>query len=177
MNLGTPYGQYFDSASCDYNQHSDEQGLEYRISPLYRMGCVYLFLKSHSPSNAAFVGAFDIISESLPHLTIILYRVYPDSHRFLAALFRVACFTTLLGTVTETIVAMYLFGQLWSRWTLPFKITTPLLHIAFSAAQFHGTRIFYRMWRKQAKIVRDQQDAEKLEERSEAETERTRRPH
>jgi len=87
-------------------------------------------------------GAFDIISESLPHLTIILYRVYPDSHRFLAALFRVACFTTLLGTVTETIVAMYLFGQLWSRWTLPFKIATPLLHIAFSAAQFHGTRIF-----------------------------------
>ncbi|KAF7350196.1 hypothetical protein MVEN_01322600 [Mycena venus] len=106
-------------------------------------------------------GAFDIISESLPHLTIILYRVYPDSHRFLAMLFRVACFTTLFGTVAETIVVMYLFGQTWSRWTLPFKIATPVLHVAFSAAQFHGTRIFYRMWRKQAKIVRDQQDAEK----------------
>ncbi|KAF7343534.1 hypothetical protein MSAN_01973900 [Mycena sanguinolenta] len=106
-------------------------------------------------------GAFDIISESLPHLTMILYRVYPDSHRFLATLFRAACFTTLSGTVAETIVVMYLFGQSWSRWTLPFKIATPILHVAFSAAQFHGTRIFYRMWRKQAAIVRGQQEAEK----------------
>ncbi|KAJ7109256.1 hypothetical protein C8R44DRAFT_884320 [Mycena epipterygia] len=106
-------------------------------------------------------GAFDIISEFLPHLTIILYRVYPDSHRFLATLFRAACFTTFFGTTAETVVAMYLFGQLWSRWTLPFKIATPVLHIAFSAAQFHGTRIFYRMWKKQQKIIRDQRDQEK----------------
>ncbi|KAJ7121125.1 hypothetical protein C8R44DRAFT_877427 [Mycena epipterygia] len=106
-------------------------------------------------------GAFDIISEFLPHLTIILYRVYPDSHSFLAKLFRAACVTTFVGTITETIVALYLFGQLWSRWTLPFKIVTPILHVAFSAAQFHGTRIFYRMWKRQEGIIRDQQDKEK----------------
>ncbi|KAJ7470646.1 hypothetical protein FB451DRAFT_1400227 [Mycena latifolia] len=106
-------------------------------------------------------GAFDIISEFLPHLTIILYRVYPDSHHFLAALFRAACFTTLFGTTVETIVAMYLFGQLWSRWTLPFKIATPILHVAFSAAQFHGTRIFYRMWKKQEQTIRNLRDEEK----------------
>ncbi|KAJ7710032.1 hypothetical protein B0H17DRAFT_915550 [Mycena rosella] len=106
-------------------------------------------------------GAFDIISEFLPHLTIILYRVYPDSYHFLATLFRAACFTTLFGTIAETIVAMYLFGQLWSRWSLSFKIATPILHVAFSAAQFHGTRIFYRMWKKQERIIRDQQDEEK----------------
>ncbi|KAJ7470645.1 hypothetical protein FB451DRAFT_346086 [Mycena latifolia] len=107
------------------------------------------------------VGAFDIISEFLPHLTIILYRVYPDSHHFLAALFRAACLTTLFGTTAETIVAMYLFGQLWSRWTLSFKIATPILHVAFSAAQFHGTRIFYRMWKKQEQIIRNLRDEEK----------------
>ncbi|KAJ7877870.1 hypothetical protein B0H13DRAFT_2235850 [Mycena leptocephala] len=156
--------------------------VHHMASILIAQAAITINIKMDKDSSIEFLlctvwGAFDIISESLPHLTIILYRVYPDSHRFLAALFRVACFTTLLGTITETIVAMYLFGQLWSRWTLPFKIATPVLHIAFSATQFHGTRIFYRMWRKQAKIVRDQQDAKKLEEGSEAETERTRRSH
>ncbi|KAJ7936927.1 hypothetical protein B0H13DRAFT_1946197, partial [Mycena leptocephala] len=102
-------------------------------------------------------GAFDIVSEFLPHLTIILYRVYPDSHHFLMTMFRAACVTTLFGTIAETIVVMFLFGQLWSRWKLSFKIATPILHIAFSIAQFHGTRIFYRMWRKQERIIRDQQ--------------------
>ncbi|KAJ7740727.1 hypothetical protein DFH07DRAFT_66250 [Mycena maculata] len=106
-------------------------------------------------------GAFDIISEFLPHMTIILYRVYPDSHHFLVMIFRAACITTLVGTISETIVTMYLFGQLWSRWTLPFKIVTPILHIAFSAAQFHGTRIFFTMWKKQERIIRDQGDVEK----------------
>ncbi|KAJ6625976.1 hypothetical protein B0H10DRAFT_567890 [Mycena sp. CBHHK59/15] len=105
-------------------------------------------------------GAFDIISEFLPHLTIILYRVYPTSHRFLASLFQAACFTTLLGTTAETIVVMYLFGQLWERWDLSFKVITPILHIAFSCAQLHGTRIFYKMWKKQQRIIREQ-DAEK----------------
>ncbi|KAJ6566302.1 hypothetical protein B0H19DRAFT_1219533 [Mycena capillaripes] len=105
-------------------------------------------------------GAFDIISEFLPHLTIIIYRVYPDSHHFLMTMFRAACVTTLFGTISETVVVMFLFGQLWSRWKLSFKIATPILHIAFSIAQFHGTRIFYRMWRKQERIIRDRQEAE-----------------
>ncbi|KAF8142751.1 hypothetical protein K438DRAFT_1634921, partial [Mycena galopus ATCC 62051] len=106
-------------------------------------------------------GAFDIVSELLPHLTIILYRVYPDSHHFLMTIFRAACVTTLFGTIAETVVVMFLFGQLWSHWKLSFKIATPILHIAFSTAQFHGTRIFYRMWTKQEHIIRDQQDIEK----------------
>lgn len=68
--------------------------------------------------------------------------------------------TTLIGTITETAVAMYLFGQLFDRWDLSFKIATPLLHVAFSAAQLHGTRIFYKMWRKQERLLSEQMDAE-----------------
>ncbi|KAF8573833.1 hypothetical protein K439DRAFT_1624775 [Ramaria rubella] len=97
--------------------------------------------------------AFDIIFEILPHVAIILYRTLPNSHLFLRNLFRAACFTTLLGTVAETIVTMYLFGQLWNQWRIAFKIVTPLLHVAFSAAQLHGTRIFFRMWKKQVMIL------------------------
>ena len=36
-----------------------------------------------------------------------------------------------------------------------------MLHIAFSAAQLHGTRIFYMMWRKQEKLIREGDDLEK----------------
>ena len=56
---------------------------------------------------------------------------------------------------------MYMFGVLWKRWPLAFKILTPVLHIAFSAAQFHGTRIFYAIWRKQEQKLNMERDFEK----------------
>jgi hypothetical protein len=42
-----------------------------------------------------------------------------------------------------------LFGESWSRWELSFKIVTPLLHVVFTAAQLHGSRILLSMWRKE----------------------------
>lgn len=103
-----------------------------------------------------------MVCEFLPHVAIILYRTFPESHPFLASLFRTACLTTFIGTICETIVTMYLFGQLWHRWDLSFKIVTPILHIAFCAAQFHGTRIFYYMWKKQERIMQEAMDLEKM---------------
>jgi hypothetical protein len=99
-------------------------------------------------------GAFDIVSEFLPHLSIILYRVYPTSHKFLRKLFRLACITTVTGTIAETILTMYLFGILWSRWTIAFKLTTPMLHVLFMSAQLWGSWCFYRMYKKQDRIIR-----------------------
>lgn len=101
------------------------------------------------------IGAFDIVCEMLPHIAMILYRVYPDSHKFLCRLFMFACFTTFGGTIFETIVTMYLFGSLWDKWQTAFKVATPILHIAFCAAQLHGSRIFFLQWRKQARFVRE----------------------
>jgi len=103
-------------------------------------------------------GAFDILAEFIPHVVMILYRVYPTSHLFLAKLFQVACITTFIGTISETILVMYMFGILWSRWPLSFKIVTPTLHLAFSAAQFHGTMIFYRLWQKQEQQLNMERD-------------------
>ena len=65
---------------------------------------------------------------------------------------------------------MYLFGMLWHRWPLSFKIITPMLHIAFSAAQFHGTRIFYFMWKKQERLLMEGKDLEKVDGRREGES-------
>ncbi|OJD29837.1 uncharacterized protein BKCO1_7100024 [Diplodia corticola] len=98
-------------------------------------------------------GAFDVIAEFLPHVAIILYRVYPDDHVFLARVFKASCFTELAGTTTETAVVMWLFGSLWHRWTLAFKISTPILHVVFSAAQLWGAIIFRRMWKHQERLM------------------------
>lgn len=98
-------------------------------------------------------GAFDIISEFLPHLTIILYRVYPTSHAFLRKIFRIAAITTFTGTIAETILTMFLFGSLWDRWTLAFKITTPMLHVVFMAAQLWGTWNFVGLYRRQGVLM------------------------
>ncbi|CZR64517.1 uncharacterized protein PAC_14415 [Phialocephala subalpina] len=98
-------------------------------------------------------GAFDIVSEFLPHVSIILYRVYPTSHKLLRKLFRIACITTLTGTTAETILTMYLFGSLWPRWTLAFQITTPMLHILFASTQLWGSWCFYKMYKKQEQLI------------------------
>jgi len=58
---------------------------------------------------------------------------------------------------------MYLFGSLWSKWELGFKIATPILHTAFSAAQVHGSRIFLGMALKQRKIIKELAANEDLE--------------
>ena len=42
-----------------------------------------------------------------------------------------------------------LFGESWSKWELAFKIVTPILHVVFTAAQLHGSRILLSMWRKE----------------------------
>jgi hypothetical protein len=106
------------------------------------------------------LGAFDIVAEFIPHVALVLYRVYSTSHVFLANVFKFATITTFIGTISETILTMYMFGTLWNRWPLAFKVVTPLLHIAFSAAQLHGTRIYFIMWRKEEKTIKEQ-NAEK----------------
>ncbi|KAG4432461.1 hypothetical protein IFR05_012051 [Cadophora sp. M221] len=101
-------------------------------------------------------GAFDIISEFLPHVSIILYRVYPESHHFLRRIFAISCITTFAGTVLETIVTMWLFGSLWTRWTIAFKVTTPMLHTLFAAAQLWGSWNFYRMYQRQKRLIAEE---------------------
>jgi hypothetical protein len=124
----------------------------------------FAFISNHSPppklpyymlqlQRLTSAGAFDIISEFLPHISIILYRVYPTDHKFLRNLFQISAITTLTGTTTETILIFYLWGSLWDRWTLAFRVTTPLLHILFAAAQLWGSFVFYKMYKKQCSII------------------------
>ena len=58
-----------------------------------------------------------------------------------------------------------MFGILWNQWPLSFKIMTPVLHLAFTAGQLHGTRNLYAIWKKQEgklKRVTDSQSEKKI---------------
>ncbi|KAF2758094.1 hypothetical protein EJ05DRAFT_510924 [Pseudovirgaria hyperparasitica] len=101
-------------------------------------------------------GIFDVIAEFWPHVAIILYRCHPTKHEFLAKVFASACITTFAGTVIETVVVMWLFGSLWYRWTLVFKIVTPILHCVFSAAQLWGAWNFRSMWLRQRRFIEEE---------------------
>lgn len=39
---------------------------------------------------------------------------------------------------------------------MAFKIATPLLHVAFSAAQVHGSCVFWRMYKKQCRLLQEE---------------------
>ena len=97
------------------------------------------------------------MSEFFPHVAIILYRIWPNRHKFLSRVFLLSCITTATGTICETIVTMWLFGSLWNRWQLAFKVATPLLHIAFSAAQLHGSMVFWKMYRKYRRLLLEEE--------------------
>lgn len=96
-------------------------------------------------------GAFDVLAELWPNVAIILYRVYNDNHYFLMNVFLGTCLITICGTVAETIMIGVFLAQSWSRWELAFKIVTPILHIVFSMAQLHGSRILFSLYRSQKK--------------------------
>ena len=134
-----------------------ESSLEFILCTVWGKRVIFIIVPSlvmmQTPSPTT--GAFDLIAEFIPHITLILYRVYPTSHAFLANIFKLACITTLIGTVLETTLAMYIFGILWNQWPLSLKIATPLMHFTFSLAQFHGTRIFYGIWRKQERKLKE----------------------
>jgi hypothetical protein len=64
-------------------------------------------------------------------------------------------------------LTMYLFGSLWHRWTLAFKVVTPILHVLFSAAQLWGSFVLFKMWkRQQGLLINSEVSVNEISERS-----------
>jgi hypothetical protein len=64
-----------------------------------------------------------------------------------------AVITTIMETTVETILTMYLFGSLWDRCTMAFKVTTAMLHFLFMSCQFWGSYNFYKMYQRQKNLI------------------------
>jgi hypothetical protein len=99
---------------------------------------------------------FDVIAELWPHFALILYRVYPDRHYFLAWVFRATVACEVVGTTLETALVMWFFGALWHKWTLPFKIVTPSLHLLFTTAQLWGAWVFWQIAQREYRKYREE---------------------
>jgi hypothetical protein len=100
---------------------------------------------------------FDVMAEFWPHIALLLYRIYPERHYFLAYVFRLSALCEVVGTTLETALVMWFFASLWHKWTIAFKIVTPLLHILFSIAQLWGAIVFWRIAKKELRLCNEDQ--------------------
>lgn len=92
---------------------------------------------------------------------MILYRLLPSAdessarahhfHSLMSRIFLSVAIMEVAGTTLETIVVFWLFGSLWHKWTLPFKVVTPILHFLFSCAQGWGAWVFWQLSKKEAR--------------------------
>ncbi|KAK6358153.1 hypothetical protein TWF730_007507 [Orbilia blumenaviensis] len=144
-------------------------GLHHLGTVLVAQSSVAISVYGHKDARYEFLlccvwGAFDVLVEFLPSLAIIRYRTALTSHHHLHFIFKFTMIWTFIGTLLESVIAMYLFGILWDQWELSFKIATPLLHIAFSAAQLHGTNIFRKMMIREKQKIREEAKRESEED-------------
>lgn len=112
-----------------------------------------------------FRGAFDCIAELWPHVAMILYRLLPSEdkgdgraahfHALMSRIFLSVAMMEVAGTTIETMVVFWLWGSLWAKWTLPFKIVTPILHVLFSCAQGWGAWVFWQLSKKEARKAKN----------------------
>lgn len=51
---------------------------------------------------------------------------------------------------------MWIFGTLWEKWNLAFKIVTPSLHVLFTVAQLWGAWVFWIIAKKEARLNQEQ---------------------
>jgi hypothetical protein len=105
-----------------------------------------------------------VVAEFWPHIALILYRVYPERHYFLTWVFRATVICELLGTTVESVLVLWIFGILWDKWNLAFKIVTPSLHVLFTLAQLWGAYVFWIIAKKEARKSQEQRMAHSEEQ-------------
>lgn len=89
---------------------------------------------------------------------MILYRLKPNKHFLLSRVLLSVSYLELLSTIAETGLIFWLWGSLWSKWTLPFKVITPILHTLFSLAQLWGFWVLRKLSQKELQKLRSCDD-------------------
>lgn len=111
-------------------------------------------------------GIFDLLAGLWPRPCVVVRTIWPEKHRLNMWLCRIACALTILGTVGETIVAMYLFGINHKAWSLAIQIVTPISHFVFGWAQLTSSSIMWKLARKSQKQLTQLRNEEKYAESS-----------
>lgn len=95
---------------------------------------------------------------------MVIRTVWPEKHRMNMWFCYAALALTVLGTIVETIVAMFLYGINFSAWPLSIQIVTPICHVLFAVAQGFSSKIMWSLGRKHQgqldKLGHSERDAE-----------------
>ncbi|KIJ26074.1 hypothetical protein M422DRAFT_272890 [Sphaerobolus stellatus SS14] len=83
-------------------------------------------------------GIFEMCFEIFPHLAICLYRIYRDSPCFLRKLFLGTTLLIFTGTFLKQFAVGIFYFHVWKRLPLSYKVSGPIFHVCFMAAQIHG---------------------------------------
>jgi hypothetical protein len=92
---------------------------------------------------------------------MVVRTIWPEKHRLNMRLCYAACALTLLGTVGETVVAMYLFGINHKAWSTAIQWVTPISHALFVWAQLSSSLIMWKLARKAERQLKRPSDEEK----------------
>lgn len=101
-----------------------------------------------------------MVSEAIPHATLIIYRLYPKEHRRLLFWFRAAFVATIASTVLETIIILWIYIALFHRWHTALKVATPLLHVLFTAAQLWSAWCLWKLGNREKALQSSSGDQE-----------------
>ncbi|KAJ8112339.1 hypothetical protein OPT61_g5270 [Boeremia exigua] len=107
-------------------------------------------------------GIFDILAGLWPRPVMVIRTVWPEKHRMNMWFCYAAMILTILGTVSETIVAMYLYCINISGWSTAVQWATPICHVIFMVAQGFSSNIMYKLARKHSRRLK-LQDAVDME--------------
>jgi hypothetical protein len=103
---------------------------------------------------------FDLLAGLWPRPALIIRTVLPANHR----LNMWTCFTamslTAIGSVGETIFALYLYGTHFYAWSLRVRYATPVLHIMFVCAQLNTSWIMWMLFKRHRRALHLEKDGE-----------------
>lgn len=106
-------------------------------------------------------GIFDLLAGLWPRPCMVVRTVWPEKHRLNMRLCYAACALTVLGTIGETLVAMFLFGINHRAWSVAIQCVTAISHALFAWAQLSSSLIMWKLARKAASQLEQVTDEEK----------------
>ncbi|KAK6844421.1 hypothetical protein PG995_014531 [Apiospora arundinis] len=109
-------------------------------------------------------GAFDVCSEVVIHVLMIVWRLRRESPKTCRNIAAFCAGWTVLLALAEVAVTIWLFNKSWDIWDIVWKWITPIVFTLWIITQFYGACIYITMFKAERKALsrrpprRDQPD-------------------
>ncbi|RYZ83506.1 MAG: hypothetical protein EOP04_19840 [Proteobacteria bacterium] len=89
-----------------------------------------------------------------PRPCLVARMIWPEKHQLNMWLCYTALVLTVIGTVGETVVAMYLYGINFAGWSTAVQWSTPISHVVFVVAQGCSSRIMFILGKRHQRALK-----------------------